>query len=418
MMPGSALHALPDAHGAYLHEGKRHGTVLVWRQGVSHGAWEKIGPGDDLADALSGYAGCSDCYLSVNEFYGWRKVILLRSLRACFVDLDNCTSIDAALLAVDDACLPMPSYAVHSGRGVHLYWAMEPVGSQALPVWQAIQATLVKTLASVGADPLAKDCTRVLRLVGTINSKTGEKVWGRVITPGRWTLHQLADEVLGPREHIREVMARPKCTCPVRRAGRKAIDHYALWYRRYKDLCLIARHHGSGRVGVSEGHRDKLLFLLGVALSWFTQGDSLRQEIDLVARKYLRSLTSMEVAAYTQPIVDRAVAAAQGRTIAFNGQERDARFFFKTETIRIWLGDLLVPELEPRLQVLLPPEKLRERKRIRDASRWSQDRATYLESHAQERSKPWRAAGVSRATYFRRRAQEASPDRETGARPV
>ena len=39
----------------------------------------------------------------------------------------------------------------------------------------------------------------MLRLAGTINGKNGEEAIGRALTGDVWTLHELADEVLGPR---------------------------------------------------------------------------------------------------------------------------------------------------------------------------------------------------------------------------
>lgn len=383
--------ASPDAHGEGIHPSPRHGTVLLWRQQASRNAWVKVEPADDLAKALSGHAGGRDRFISVNEFNGWRNVRLLRSLRACFVDLDNCQSIEAALYAVDDAGLPRPSYAVHSGRGVHLYWLLDALPAKALPVWQAIQERLVNTLASVGADPLAKDCTRVLRLAGTVNSKSDSEVLGYVIAPGRWTLHQLSNEVLGYRLRTTAPVTSIERARAVRRAVHAATGPFQLWHSRYVDLCTIADHHSFMRGGVAEGNRDKLLFLLGTALSWFTRSDSLQDEISRVARTYTPDLTPAETGAYTRPILRRAIQAAEGRTVTFNGQERDARYAFKTDTLREWLGDLITPEVEPRLQVLLPREQLQEREEARQRARnraqegrYKQDRSTYL-AQAQER---------------------------------
>jgi len=147
------------------------------------------------------------------------------------------------------------------------------------------------------------------------------------------------------------------------------------------------------RGGVGEGSRDKLLFLLGTALSWFTRADSLRDEINRVAQTYTPSLTPAEVTTYTRPILHRAIQAAEGRTVAFNGQERDARYAFKTDTLREWLGDLITPELETRLRVLLPADKLAEREKTRQKSRnraqegrYKQTRAAYLAKSQDRRS--------------------------------
>jgi hypothetical protein len=153
-----------------------------------------------------------------------------------------------------------------------------------------------------------------------------------------------------------------------------------------------------------------MLFLLGVSLSWFTRSDALPAEIERVARMYVPSLTSAEVRTYTGPIVRRAVMAANGVPVEYRGELVDPRYRFRSDTMRDWLGDLLTPEIEGQLQVLVPRSVLRQREIARQTSRdrvqegrYEQRRTEYLEQSDQERSKPWEALGISRATYFRRK---------------
>lgn len=417
-LPGSPFQtrlplATPDAHGLGIHPAPRHGTVLTWEM-ASGRARRKIQPDEDLALELSGLAGKTDCFITVNEFYQWPKVRLLKRLRALYVDLDNCHSTEEALYAVDDALLPRPNYAVESGNGVHLYWLLEPVTAQALPVWQAVENKLIDALSVVGADRAARDCTRYLRLVGTFNSKVDREVRGLVIEPGRWTLRQISDEVLG---HLAPGFARTggfaskdgsrKRTSA---AVRNAVAPFNLWHCRYIDLCTIAERCAIAGSGVPRGHRDKLLFLLANSLAWFTHASSLYDEITHVARRFTPTLSELEVATYTRPIVERALLAAQGKTVLFQGVKRDPRYHFKTETIRGWVEDLIPPDVEKDLKVLLPRSVLDEREQIRqrnrdrvEEGRYAQSRDEYLQEHSQERTKPWEALDISRATYFRRK---------------
>ncbi|NJR43943.1 hypothetical protein HC761_00170 [bacterium] len=245
-----------------------------------------------------------------------------------------------------------------------------------------------------GADAAAKDCTRVLRLVGSVNRKTGAVVRGRVLSPAAWTLHELADQVLGPRKMpSAEVIGLEKARA--KRQKRAASVHqrtgpYRLWHNRYQDLCTIAEHHAFMRAfGVSEGCRDKLLFLLSVALSWFTDADTLSESIARVAKTYMPSLSTVEVSTYMQPIMTRALDAKAGKRYDWKGKQCDPRYMFKTETLRRWLGPLLVPELEGQLIAFGPPktpeerqaaEKERQQKRCRvQEGRYKQTRSKYLE---------------------------------------
>jgi ElaB/YqjD/DUF883 family membrane-anchored ribosome-binding protein len=376
--------------------------VLVWQRQAGR-RWLKIEPTDPMAQLLAGQAGKSDRFISVNEFDHWRLVKLLRSLRAVYVDLDNCPGIDEALARCDDAVLPTPSYAVESGRGVHLYWLIDAAPPKALPVWQAIQTRLVQVLS---ADPACADCTRVLRLVGTRNSRNDAEAVGYIVTGQRWSLHDLADEVLGHR-------TRPAATVTglgrarSKRAVRSATGTFQLWHGRYVDLCTIADHWAFMR-GVPEGHRDTVLFLLSVSLSWFTRSDSLASEISRVARTYVPSFTEAEAMTYTRPIIRRAVMAANGLTVEYNGEQVDPRYRFKTETLRSWLGDLIEP-VQDRLRVLVPRHVLdeRERERLRQRDGVKQERSEYLAqfTDSQNAKKPWEALGISRATYFRRKTR-------------
>jgi hypothetical protein len=188
----------PYSHYEQVHR-TPHGAVIVWESLAPGKRWHKVEPYHPAAALLGPLQGKVDVYLTVNEFRNWRLIRNLKSLRACYVDLDGCTDWKMALDALLEARMPSPTLMVMSGRGIHFYWILEPVPAQALPVWQRVQDALVHALAPLGADPRAKDCTRMLRLAGTINSKNGEEAIGRALTGDVWTLHELADEVLGPR---------------------------------------------------------------------------------------------------------------------------------------------------------------------------------------------------------------------------
>ncbi|SQB36449.1 Uncharacterised protein [Citrobacter koseri] len=71
----------------------------------------------------------------------------------------------------------------------------------ALPRWNACQKHLVSKLSSLGADPAAKDASRVLRLVNTVNTKSGNicrvvSVLERDGAPIRYNFEYLAEMLL------------------------------------------------------------------------------------------------------------------------------------------------------------------------------------------------------------------------------
>jgi len=64
----------------------------------------------------------------------------------------------------------------YSGRGLYLIWTIEIVPKMALPLWKAIENYFYKVLKELGADPKALDPTRVLRVGGTLNTKSNTLV--------------------------------------------------------------------------------------------------------------------------------------------------------------------------------------------------------------------------------------------------
>lgn len=375
----------PVSHHDRLHSAP-HGTVLVWEMQKEEKRWTKIRPGDPAAAIIASFAGGTDTYISVNQFAHWRLISQLRSLRACYVDIDGCTDLEAGLEKLTEQRMPPPSFVVFSGRGMHFYWVLRPTPSKALPVWQAVQDSLIKALAGVGADRKARDCTRVLRLVGTTNSKNDAETRGRVLTGAEWSLHELADEVLGVREPKASRSASVHdLSAAGARKGSKVRPHtgsiYDWWYLVYRDLCAIVDHNWFG--GVPEGQRDGVLFLMSCALSWFAHTDVLEAEICKTAENFMPTLSETEVQTQMKRVISRAHAAAAGETIEWGGQKVDPRYRFKAETMRTILGDLIHPDLHGQLRALAPPEVIQQRKKERGEARYGMRRDAYLDSAGQ-----------------------------------
>ena len=197
--------ATPVDHALALHPAGA-GRVSIARR--LHGGWrEQSVPVADLAYAARQLAGETDVYLTQNRFFGRRRLVSrLAELDALFVDLDYYKTEHAdahpphvltlALEALQDERLPPPSFAVASGRGLALVWLHHAVPRAALPRWRACQHVLWHTLRHLGADRLASDAARVLRLVGTRNSRSSTLVEGLMAPREPWDFDQLADEIL------------------------------------------------------------------------------------------------------------------------------------------------------------------------------------------------------------------------------
>jgi hypothetical protein len=358
---------LPEGHYDLLHSDQR-GVVLHWERQAAR-QWVKLKPGDPLIpEILRADRGKDDTFISVNEFDGWRYVRLLRSLRALYVDLDDQTDLYAVLDTLSHHRIPHPGLVVFSGTGLHLYWLLEPLPAQTLPVWQKCQDALIRILKPLGADPACRDCTRVLRLVGTRNK--GEEVQALVLDGQRWSLRQIAFEILGtegrgqkPQAEIRDIRSKRKTPD---RAIQGSI--YARWHLVYQDLLRIAAHHNNT---IPEGYRDKWLFLVAVALSWFTHPQGIHDEImglSGLGRTHT-DLDFLEIDNAISAPLERALQAAAGDKLSWGGQEVDPRYRFRRQTLYDWIGDLIPDALLPTMRAIITDEEAKRRKAERDAAR-------------------------------------------------
>ena len=389
--------AHPTEHFDQLHTGA-HGTVILWEKGGKR--WHKLDPTDPcIPSVLSAQVGQPDRYLTVNEFHGWRLVRLLKSLRANFVDLDGMTDIPTALDTLRDAQMPPPSAVVKSGRGLHLYWLLQPLPAKALPVWQRVQDALVAACLPIGGDPAAKDCARVLRLVGSVNSKNGEVVRGLVFDPTPWTFHHLADEVLGYRPEKRKGDIITDFAAAKGRRGQRLHTGsvYDRWHLVYQDLLKIAEYYGMS--GVPTGHRNTWLYLSAVALSWFANPQSLSDELEQTAKKWTPGLNAGEIRSALKQTLERAAEAAAGNKRIWQNREVDPRYHFKRETLWQLMRQIIPADLAPQLRAIVSADTkaVHEVEREAKRDRVAEGRHKRRNIESIERAKPLLAAESQRA---------------------
>lgn len=364
------LRSAADHYDLIAHSQQR--DIIAWTPQNGDKQWHRLNL-EVARDKLSAWTNEPDIYVTPNEFNGWRLIKLGHGLNALYADIDahNEEKPDLARLAsvaisrCETAGIPTPNFIVYTGRGVHLYWLIDRIPFAALPRWQACQQQLVKLLQ---ADRRAADSTRVLRVIGSVNSKTKSLVSAEMLNPKRYNFDWLADQVLPlPRAEIRDIraararrgdtMPRPKATGSI----------YDRWNLVYRDLQTICNHHWFG--GVKEGHRDAMLHLMATSLSWFTQSDALEAEILETAREWMPTLSAREVASYTSSVVARAKDDAASGADPEAWQWGKGRYRYKRMTIVESLGDLITPELIPQLRAIVPDEVIRHRKTERERAR-------------------------------------------------
>lgn len=159
----------------------------------------------DMAKVLPLLPLDRDTYISQAEFIlPNRRVVNLARVGLLFVDLD-CYDLEPAkamsklFWTCDENNIPHPRILIFSGRGLQAKWILEtPQPRYVLPRWNAVQAALVNIFIDIGGDRQARDASRVLRLVGTTNSRSNQRVV---------VLHVNHDEAMQPKIFSFEYMA-------------------------------------------------------------------------------------------------------------------------------------------------------------------------------------------------------------------
>lgn len=129
------------------------------------------------------YAGLYDVFCTQNTFRSKRRTKdNVLQLRVLWQDIDNVKDIPLTIKKIDklveEGEIPPYHQIVDSGTGLHIKWIIKDYsGSKRnIRAWEKLQKDFYKKLKSLGADKGALDVARVLRVVGSINSKNNHVV--------------------------------------------------------------------------------------------------------------------------------------------------------------------------------------------------------------------------------------------------
>ncbi len=215
-------------------------------------------------------------YLSANSFYKpFRRIENIRKLNSLYIDLDyysleNFKNLNAEQIIWQlekdyfKEKVPEANFIVLTGRGIAIYWLIEPVPYKALPLWNAVQKHFLKELKEIGADEKSIDSARVMRLAGSVNQKSSKLSDILVYSENRYGLRQIQEEylpVLTP--YVKNPFHRSKGRNP------RVVNFftlYSLHYARLRDLVSIQKsrqglcRNEEGSL-VKTGQREFMCFL-------------------------------------------------------------------------------------------------------------------------------------------------------------
>ena len=268
-------------------------------------------------------------YISINTFYStFRRLEYIKELKAQFIDLDiyktGFTKEQIIMhLEADyfNKSIPRPNLIIDSGRGLYLIWLLNSVPSKALPLWKAIEEYLYSVLKPFGADRQALDPTRILRVPGSINSKSKTTV--KVIEQYDYIydLREIQNEYLPELEERKaKKKGRPSKTVFIHRER-------SLYYARIQDiikLCELREYD-------LKGHRELILFLYRYYLCYFLEDTQKALEDVLeLNREFVYPLSETEV-----------IRATRSAEKVYLSKNKDYKY--KNETL---IELLLITELE------------------------------------------------------------------------
>ena len=224
-----------------------------------------------------------DVYISQNTFNNRsRRLIHLKELKALYIDID-CYKVNLSKDAVkyfmeNDLYgqIPVPNMLIDSGRGLYYIIFLENTVAEDLPKWQLIEKYLYEKLKDLGADNKALDATRVLRVVGSTNSKNNELVKVIDTYDYQYTLDEIIENYIPEVAEDRKEKQNPK---GVRKKGRKKkfvslFNLYNLYYTRFKDIKKLVEIRNYEMTG----YREITLFLIRYFLNVYHGDDDLVME--------------------------------------------------------------------------------------------------------------------------------------------
>lgn len=250
-----------------------------------------------------------DIYISQNTFNNKsRKLIHLKELKALYIDIDcynkGLTKEAVKYFLEKDMYgkIPIPNMLIDSGRGLYYVIFLENTEAKELPKWQIVEKYLYEKLKEYGADSKCIEPTRVLRVVGSFNSKVNSEVKIIDTYNYKYTLDEIIENYIPEIKKEQQEKTKPP---GARKKGRKPkivtlFNIYNLYYNRKCDIKILCELRNYNLTGM----RENILFLYRFYCNVFYSNDE--EALDNVLElniKFTEPLTEKEVIEATSSAV-------------------------------------------------------------------------------------------------------------------
>ncbi len=326
-----------------------------------------------------------------------RQIESIGLLKALYADIDDHTHefrFASVLYFFEEdffgSRVPWPNAVVETGRGMHLYWLIEPLPPDKLPLWQLTQDFLLDALSDitdyfpqekVTVDKRVRDATRLLRLPGTLNTKTNTVVKLYQYDIERYSIEEILAEYFSDIDYtkiLRTNQVRKEKSSKNNNKSKlnvsKLFNAYTLHYSRLLDIAKLQElRDGYCRVDgelVTTGQRELMCFLYRYYSCLFLhdEEEALRQTLEF-NKRFVEPLSENEV-----------ISATKSAEKAFKEwQETGKRKYNYRNSTLIELLEITEEEQKHLKTIISKSEKYRRNNRRRWKERRGEDGMTKSE---------------------------------------
>lgn len=274
------------------------------------GAWEgsdsmhdKLFPKESFFTEVQKVIGKEDFYFSVNSFYcAQRKTANVRHLNSIVLDYDfykldeyKDFTVSEMYHLVQPSLPADPTAVIDSGRGMYIIFAVEHCPYQVTDLYRSVVTALQESQTQYGADPKATLVTQVIRIPGTVNSRSGKTVEIIEFNEVRYPISKLAEKVLPfSKDEVSQWKSKK-----INRTAKSSAKVYRQ-SKFEKDLQQLIKIRNEA--GILTGYREQAIYLYWESLLWNDSSDDvIRKKVVQMNSLFRCPLTDQELYKQCKP---------------------------------------------------------------------------------------------------------------------
>lgn len=258
----------------------------------------------------------TDVYFSLNSFYRSKRLSKdVRHINAFVLDFDF-YKIDkfkdktpGEFYKVIKEKLPFnPTAVVDSGRGLYVIYSFKHCSYHMTKLYESIMKFFFDQFDKYGMDPLAQLVTQVIRIPGTINSKSGRTVSIIEMNDTDYKIQDFAHFLPWTVNEVKEyknLKVTKKYSKIIKKKITKKKNHFKPYFEDFKKLIMIRNKSNNY---CTEGYREQLLYLLQDKACQMGYSSSEAVDMALELNEFFnKPMTANEVKQQCKPSGDRRV---------------------------------------------------------------------------------------------------------------